>query len=72
MGEQQAGKWVVPNPQIPRTFGIMNLVFGILLFLVGAGYIAVWLVAPRFQKQMMVQIEEQQAKSKTEARREGR
>ena len=27
MGEQQAGKWVVPNPQIPRTFGIMNLCF---------------------------------------------
>ena len=66
MGEQHAGKWVVPNPQIPRTFGIMNLVFGILLFLVGAGYIAVWLVVPGFQKQMMVQIEEQQAKSKTE------
>ena len=41
MAEQQEGKWVVPNPQIPRTFGMMNIVFGILLFLVGAGYIAV-------------------------------
>jgi hypothetical protein len=66
MGEQQAGKWVVPNPQIPRTFGIMNLVFGILLFLVGAGYIAVWLVSPSFQKRMVVQIEQQQTKSKAE------
>jgi hypothetical protein len=66
MGEQQPGKWVVPNPQIPRTFGIMNLAFGILMFLVGAGYVAITLVAPSFQKQMVVQIEQQQTKSKAE------
>ena len=64
MGEQQPGKWVVPNPQIPHTFGIMNLVFGILMFLVGAGYLAITIVAPSFQKQMMVQLEQQQAKNK--------
>jgi hypothetical protein len=66
MGEQQPGKWVVPNPQIPRTFGIMNLVFGILMLLVGAGYIVVWLVSPSFQKQAVVQLEQQQAKKKAE------
>jgi hypothetical protein len=66
MGEQQPGKWVVPNPQIPRTFGIMNLVFGILMFVVGAGYVAIAIVAPSFQKQMVGQIEQQQAKSKAE------
>ena len=66
MGEQRPGKWVVPNPQIPRTFGIMNLVFGILMFLVGAGYIAITIVAPSFQKQMVVKFEQQQAKSKAE------
>jgi hypothetical protein len=66
MGEQRPGKWVVPNPQIPRTFGIMNLVFGILMFLVGAGYIAITIVAPSFQKQMVVTFEQQQAKSKAE------
>ena len=66
MGEQRAGKWVVPNPQIPRTFGIMNVVFGILMVLVGAGHIAIWIVAPSFQKQVVVQIEEEQAKNKAE------
>lgn len=66
MGEQQPGKWVVPNPQIPRTFGMMNIVFGILMFLVGAGYMAITIVAPTFQKQMVAQFEEQQSKSKAE------
>jgi hypothetical protein len=66
MGEQRPGKWVVPNPQIPRTFGTMNLVFGILMFLVGAGYIAITIVGPSFQKQMVGQIEQQQAKNKAE------
>jgi hypothetical protein len=66
MGEQQAGKWVVPNPQIPRTFGIMNLCFGILMLLVGAGYLAMTIVAPYFQKQLVIQVEQQQSKSKAE------
>jgi hypothetical protein len=63
MGEQRAGKWVVPNPQIPRTFGIMNLCFGILMLLVGAGHIVVWIVLPSFQKKMVVEFEQEQAKS---------
>jgi hypothetical protein len=54
MGDQVEGKWVVPNPQIPRTFGMMNLVFGILLLLMGAGYLAIFIVMPKFQKQMVV------------------
>ena len=59
MGEQLEGKWVVPNPQIPRTFGMMNIVFGILLFLMGAGYLAMYIVMPTFQKRMAVQVKEQ-------------
>jgi hypothetical protein len=66
MGEQRPGKWVVPNPQIPRTFGIMNLVFGILMFMFGAGQMAISIVGPSFQKQMVVTFEQQQAKSKAE------
>ena len=31
MVKPQQGTWVVPNPQIPRTFGIMNIVFGAIL-----------------------------------------
>ena len=60
MADQLEGKWVVPNPQIPRAFGMMNLVFGILLFLMGAGYLAAYLIAPGFQKRMVVKIKEQQ------------
>ena len=55
MGDQVEGKWVVPNPQIPRTFGMMNLVFGILLLLIGAGYRSRCTSSmPTFQKQMAV------------------
>jgi hypothetical protein len=64
MGDQVEGKWVVPNPQIPRTFGMMNLVFGILLFLTGAGYLAMYIVMPTFQKRMAVQLKEQLAAQK--------
>ncbi len=60
MANQVEGKWVVPNPQIPRTFGMMNLVFGILLLLMGAGYLAMYVVMPAFQQKMVVQIKDQQ------------
>jgi hypothetical protein len=60
MADQVEGKWVVPNPQIPRTFGMMNLVFGILLLLMGAGYLAFYLIAPTFQQKMAGQFKEQQ------------
>jgi gas vesicle protein len=60
MADQLEGKWVVPNPQIPRAFGMMNLIFGILLFLMGAGYLAAYIIAPGFQKRMVVKMKEQQ------------
>ena len=59
MVDQVEGKWVVPNPQIPRTFGMMNLVFGILLLLMGAGYLAMYVFMPTFQKKMAGQMKEQ-------------
>ena len=31
MGDQPQGEWVVPNLQIPRSFGLMNLIFGIIV-----------------------------------------
>ena len=64
MGDQVEGKWVVPNPQVPRTFGMMNLVFGILLLLMGVGYLALYVVMPVFQQKMVVQMKEQQETSK--------
>jgi hypothetical protein len=65
MADQLAGKWVVPNPQVPRTFGMMNLVFGILLCLMGAGYLVLYIVSPRFQKQLSVRINQEQEAEKT-------
>ena len=42
-GDEQQGKWVVPNPQIPRSFGLMNIIFGaIMVLLLAMGY-GVWL-----------------------------
>jgi hypothetical protein len=64
MADQLEGKWVVPNPQIPRSFGMMNLVFGILLFLLGAGFLAAYIIAPGFQKKLVVNIKEQQETAK--------
>jgi hypothetical protein len=63
MVKEQAGKWVVPNPQIPRSFGLMNITFGILLLLTAAGYGLMYAYAPVLQKVFsapMKQIEEQQ------------
>ena len=37
MVKEQQGKWVVPNPQIPRSFGLMNIIFGVSLALTRAG-----------------------------------
>ena len=64
MGDQVEGKWVVPNPQVPRTFGMMNLVFGILLLLFGAYTIVMLVYGPKIQGAMMAGMKEQQASKK--------
>ena len=66
MGEHLEGKWVVPNPQIPRTFGMMNLVFGVLLLLTAAGYLAWFVYYPRFQAQMVTRLKNQAAAQKAQ------
>jgi hypothetical protein len=63
MVKEQAGKWVVPNPQIPRSFGLMNIVFGILLLLTAVSYGLMYAYAPALQRLFsnpMKQIEEKQ------------
>jgi len=58
--------WVVPNPQIPRTFGLLNIIFGVIMLLVGVFY-AAWLVlAPSFTKAMQEQMVQQQAALKAQ------
>jgi hypothetical protein len=66
MAVSEQAKWVVPNPQICRSFGLMNIIFGALLLLFGATTAVVWAVAPTFQKKMMASFEEQQAQRKAE------
>jgi hypothetical protein len=66
MVDQETAKWVVPNPQICRSFGLMNIIFGALLLLTGVGQAVMYVVSPKFQKQMMVNIKVQQAQRKAE------
>ncbi len=61
MVDKQEGKWVVPNPQVPRTFGMMNIIFGGLLILMGVAYIALWVVMPYYTRQIVDQASKQQA-----------
>ena len=48
MVKEQQGKWVVPNPQIPRSFGLMNIIFGSLMLLLALGYGFWYLYTPTF------------------------
>ena len=35
MASQPRSQWVVPNTGIPRTFGLLNVIFGVMLLLGG-------------------------------------
>jgi hypothetical protein len=70
MEKKQEGQWVVPNPQVPRSFGLMNIIFGALLILYAIVtallvYIGPMLTRPiqeSVQKQLADQRARQQAK----------
>ncbi len=64
MVDQPQAKWVVPNPQICRSFGLMNIIFGAILLLFAVGYAVMLAVAPTFQKQIMASVEQEQAEQK--------
>jgi hypothetical protein len=67
MVKSQEGKWVVPNPQIPRSFGLMNILFGSLMLLVAIGYGLAYVYAPTIQKMFQfTSIKAQQDKLKIE------
>jgi hypothetical protein len=69
MKEEQEGQWVVPNPQIPRNFGLMNLIFGGILLLLGAGQAALTVYGPKLfqplEDQFKERFKEENAKRET-------
>ena len=66
MPSQPQSQWVVPNTGIPRTFGLLNVIFGVMLLLGGIGSVAWVLMAPTFGKAMQAQRRETLAKAKAE------
>lgn len=70
MDKQQEGQWVVPNPQIPRSFGLMNIIFGVIFLLLGIASVAWAFIAPgftkQFQDQMKLQVEQAKVKRQTD------
>jgi hypothetical protein len=66
MASQPRSQWVVPNTGIPRTFGLLNVIFGVMLLLGGIGSVAWVLMAPTIGKAMQAQRRETLAKAKAE------
>lgn len=66
MVKAQQGKWVVPNPQIPRSFGLMNIIFGSLLLLTALGHGFWYLYTPTFTRQMQERVKQVEDKAKSE------
>src|SRR5262245_42091346 len=66
MVKEQAGQWVVPSPQIPRSFGLMNIILGASMLLVAVGVGLSYIYAAILQKQVQIPIKEQQEKQKAE------
>ncbi len=64
MVDKPQGEWVLPNPQIPRSFGMMNLIFGILLLLFGLGSLAMYAISPMLTKYIMANAQQQMAAQK--------
>ncbi len=66
MVEKSQGEWVVPNLQIPRSFGLMNVTFGILLLLFGLLSVALYVVSPVITKYFTGIVQQQAAARKAE------
>jgi hypothetical protein len=67
MASQPQSQWVVRNTGVPRTFGLLNVIFGVMLLLGGIGSVAWVLMAPTLEKAMRAQ-NLAKAKAEREAR----
>ena len=66
MVKEPAGKWVVPNPQLPRSFGLMNIIFGIMLLIAAAGYAVTYIYGPAIQRWSQQPFQQQMDAAKAE------
>ncbi len=66
MATKEEGKWVVPNPQTPKTFGILNIVFGVLLFLWGLGSLVITVYSSSFTQSIFANVDVQMQNQKAE------
>jgi len=66
MHKEQEGQWVVPNPQLPRSFGLMNIVFGFLLLLFGAGMAVLSIYGPAFVRGFTERVQADMAAKKAQ------
>jgi hypothetical protein len=66
MVKEQQGTWVVPNPQIPRSFGLMNIIFGALLILVAGVSVFSYFIGPKLFGRLQQDVLAQQAARKAE------
>jgi hypothetical protein len=68
MDAQPGAGLVIPKPHVPKTFGILNVIFGSILLLVGLGEAAFTIAAPYFVK--MMEEENKKVQSLAKAQRE--
>jgi hypothetical protein len=66
MTRELQSEWVVPNPGVPRAFGIMNIIFGVILLLFGLGSGAMLILGPTMMKQVQAQAQQSVEKAKAE------
>ena len=66
MVKEPAGKWVVPNPQTPRSFGLMNIIFGILLVIAAILYGLFYAFSPAIQRFSQLPLQKQMEAAKAE------
>jgi hypothetical protein len=65
MDKKQDGQWVVPNPQIPRSFGLMNIIFGVILIVYAIALALLFYIMPVLSKPIQAQVQKQVAEQRS-------
>lgn len=70
MATDQSAGWVVPNPKIPRTIGILNIVFASLLLLYGMVQGVMSIASPLLTRGVLSRVQEQKNQLRAQAQNE--